>query len=145
MTPRPTSWPAAQRGLRAQFTWVDGATAPADDLIRRELLPLAWQGLRAAGLDSADVDRYLGGHRAAGGVTPERGLLAAALACGHAGLGHAGRAAERPHGGGPSRGNGRERRCTNGRWPKVEEGRGGKPQALRIEEVHDHGPHHGPP
>lgn len=124
---------AAQRGLRAQFTWVDGATAPADDLIRRELLPLAWQGLRAAGLDSADVDRYLGvieqrvASRRNGaswllrsladmqGSDTQDALLSALTAA----------TVTRQWEGTPVH-----------EWPlaKVEEGRGGKPQALRIEE-----------
>ena len=124
---------AAQRGLRAQFTWVDGTTAPADDLIRRELLPLAWQGLRAAGLDSADVDRYLGvieqrvASRRNGaswllrsladmqGSDTQDALLSALTAA----------TVARQWEGTPVH-----------EWPlaKVEEGRGGKPQALRIEE-----------
>ena len=124
---------AAQRGLSAQFTWVDGATAPADDLIRRELLPLAWQGLRAAGLDSADVDRYLGvieqrvASRRNGaswllrsladmhGADTQDALLSALTAA----------TVKRQWEGTPVH-----------EWPlaKVEEGRGGKPQALRIEE-----------
>ncbi len=124
---------AAQRGLSAQFTWVDGATAPADDLIRRELLPLAWQGLRGAGLDAADVDRYLGvieqrvASRRNGaswllrsladmqGADTQDALLSALVAA----------TISRQWEGTPVH-----------EWPlaKVEEGRGGKPQALRIEE-----------
>ena len=124
---------AAQRGLSAQFTWVDGTTAPADDLIRRELLPLAWQGLRGAGLDSADVDRYLGvieqrvASRRNGaswllrsladmqGADTQDALLSALTAA----------TVTRQWEGTPVH-----------EWPlaKVEEGRGGKPQALRIEE-----------
>ena len=124
---------AAQRGLRAQFIWVDGTTAPADDLIRRELLPLAWQGLRAAGLDSADVDRYLGvieqrvASRQNGaswmlrsladmqGTDTQDALLSALTAA----------TVTRQWEGTPVH-----------EWPlaKVEEGRGGKPHALRIEE-----------
>ena len=124
---------AAQRGLRAQFTWVDGATAPADELIRRELLPLAWQGLRAAGLDSADVDRYLGvieqrvASRQNGaswllrsladmqGTDTQDALLSALTAA----------TVARQWEGTPVH-----------EWPlaKVEEGRGTTPQALRIEE-----------
>ena len=124
---------AAQRGLRAQFIWVDGTTAPADDLIRRELLPLAWQGLRAAGLDSADVDRYLGvieqrvASRQNGAswmlrsladmqeTDTQDALLSALTAA----------TVTRQWEGTPVH-----------EWPlaKVEEGRGGKPHALRIEE-----------
>ena len=133
MTPRPTFLAAAQRGLDAQFTWVDGKTAPAGDLIRRELLPLAWQGLRSAGLDSADVDRYLGvieqrvasGRNGASwllssladmqGTDTQDALLSALTAA----------TVNRQWEGTPVH-----------EWPlaKIEEGRGGKPQALRIEE-----------
>ncbi len=68
---------AAQRGLDAQFAWVDGKAAPARDLIRRELLPLAREGLRAAGLRSEDGDRYLGvvEQRVASGRTGASWLL----------------------------------------------------------------------
>ncbi len=51
---------AAQMGLDAQFTWLDGKVVPARDLIRQELLPLARHGLRTAGLHAADIDCYLG-------------------------------------------------------------------------------------
>ena len=51
---------AAQRGLEAQFTWLDGQVVLARDLIRQDLLPLARDGLRTAGLNPADVERYLG-------------------------------------------------------------------------------------
>ena len=51
---------AAQMGLDAQFTWLGGQIVPARDLIRRDLLPLARHELRAAGLNPADIERYLG-------------------------------------------------------------------------------------
>ena len=51
---------AAQAGLDAQFTWLDGKVLPARELICRELLPLAREGLRQAKLTIADIDRYLG-------------------------------------------------------------------------------------
>jgi CBS domain-containing protein len=50
---------AAQVGLDAQFTWLDGQTVPARELIRQELLPIAREGLNGAGLSPADIDRYL--------------------------------------------------------------------------------------
>jgi CBS domain-containing protein len=50
---------AAQIGLDAQFTWLDGQTVPARELIRQELLPIARAGLNGAGLSPADIDRYL--------------------------------------------------------------------------------------
>ena len=51
---------AAQRGLDAQFTWLDGQVVLARDLIRQDLLPLARDGLRTAGLNPVDIERYLG-------------------------------------------------------------------------------------
>jgi len=51
---------AARHGLNAQFNWLAGATVTARDLIIDELLPVAREGLQAHGIDSADVDRYLG-------------------------------------------------------------------------------------
>jgi CBS domain-containing protein/gamma-glutamyl:cysteine ligase YbdK (ATP-grasp superfamily) len=51
---------AARLGLGAQFVWTDGETRPAGALILEQLLPLARQGLRAHGVEEADVDRYLG-------------------------------------------------------------------------------------
>jgi CBS domain-containing protein len=51
---------AARHGLDARLYWLDGSLKPADQLIRRQLLPLADRGLREAGLDKGDVERYLG-------------------------------------------------------------------------------------
>jgi CBS domain-containing protein len=51
---------AARHGLNAQFTWVDGTTHAAVPLILNELLPQAREGLKGAGVDSSDVDYYLG-------------------------------------------------------------------------------------
>jgi len=51
---------AARHGLNAQFTWVDGATQAAVPLILNDLLPLARQGLKEAGVDSSDIQYYLG-------------------------------------------------------------------------------------
>lgn len=51
---------AAQHGLNAQLNWVGGRLAPAATLILDTLLPLARDGLAAAGLDAGDVDTYLG-------------------------------------------------------------------------------------
>jgi gamma-glutamyl:cysteine ligase YbdK (ATP-grasp superfamily) len=51
---------AARTGLKAQFTWVGGRTVTAAGLIVDELLPMARAGLEQAGIDSVDVDRYLG-------------------------------------------------------------------------------------
>ena len=51
---------AARQGLDAQFEWIGQRTVPAKRLILRELVPVAREGLLAAKLDSADVDRFLG-------------------------------------------------------------------------------------
>jgi CBS domain-containing protein len=51
---------AARSGLKAQLTWVDGTTHPARELILAELVPLARSGLIDSGIDSADIDEYLG-------------------------------------------------------------------------------------
>lgn len=51
----------ARLGLGAQLHWpgID-ARVPAQKLIKKRLLPLAWEGLREAGVDEADVELYLG-------------------------------------------------------------------------------------
>ena len=51
---------AAQDGMRAQFTWLDGKLTPAQGLILRRLLPLAREGLNELGIDGDDIDHYLG-------------------------------------------------------------------------------------
>lgn len=51
---------AARQGMTAQFTWLDGQTYPAQELICKQLVPLARDGLTRSGIDSADIDRYLG-------------------------------------------------------------------------------------
>ncbi|MEM1347745.1 MAG: CBS domain-containing protein [Myxococcota bacterium] len=50
---------AARGGLDASFSWLDGSTHTARDLILRELLPLAREGLQASNIDHEDIDRYL--------------------------------------------------------------------------------------
>jgi len=51
---------AAQHGLEAQLAWTGDVIAPADRLILDELLPLAREGLEAPGLDTENIDLYLG-------------------------------------------------------------------------------------
>jgi len=51
---------AARHGLEAGFRWLDGETLSARRLILERALPLARSGLIGAGVDSDDVDRYLG-------------------------------------------------------------------------------------
>jgi len=51
---------AAQAGLEARFTWLDGKLRTARELIVQELLPIARDGLRKAAIEAADIDHYLG-------------------------------------------------------------------------------------
>ena len=51
---------AAREGLKAQFTWLDGETVTAAELIQERLLPLAREGLEHVDIDQGDIDRYLG-------------------------------------------------------------------------------------
>lgn len=51
---------AARNGLKAGFRWLDGNLWSAPDLILGECLPMARSGLERAGVDSSDIDRYLG-------------------------------------------------------------------------------------
>jgi CBS domain-containing protein/gamma-glutamylcysteine synthetase len=50
---------AARYGLHARLHWFGGQTLGADELIQKELLPLARRGLASRGLDAADCTRYL--------------------------------------------------------------------------------------
>lgn len=50
---------AAKYGLGASMAWLDGKTFTAGELILKELLPLAQQGLAEVGIDKADIDRNL--------------------------------------------------------------------------------------
>ncbi len=51
---------AARFGLGAPLEWLDGRQTNARELIGDTLLPIAARGLRAAGIDAADAERYLG-------------------------------------------------------------------------------------
>ncbi len=51
---------AARLGLDAGFTWLDGARISAPELLTRELIPLAREGLTGLGIAVADIDRYMG-------------------------------------------------------------------------------------
>ncbi len=51
---------AARLGLDAQLTWTEGRSVPAEDLICKVFLPLSREGLKTRGIDSEDIDRYLG-------------------------------------------------------------------------------------
>jgi len=50
---------AARYGLEAPLVWLDGRQATARQVLTRELLPIAGEGLARLGLDQADSDRYL--------------------------------------------------------------------------------------
>ncbi len=68
---------AAELGLDARFTWLGGKIISAQQLIRQELLPQAREGLSAAGISPADIDRYLGiiDERVSSGCTGSQWLL----------------------------------------------------------------------
>ena len=51
---------AAREGLAAHMTWVDGHEHPIGELILREFLPAARDGLARVGVDDADVQRLMG-------------------------------------------------------------------------------------
>jgi len=51
---------AARRGLNGGFTWLDNKQVSAPDLILKELIPLAREGLTANGVATEDIDTYLG-------------------------------------------------------------------------------------
>jgi CBS domain-containing protein len=50
----------ARHGLKAQMVWDRGRTHTAESLILKILLPTARAGLATAGIDAADIERYLG-------------------------------------------------------------------------------------
>ncbi len=50
---------AAEHGLGARFTWLDGERIGAVDLLLNRVLPAAREGLLDRGLDADDVERYL--------------------------------------------------------------------------------------
>jgi CBS domain-containing protein len=78
---------AARHGLQAQFTWIDGQSYAATALILEHLLPLARAGLKAASIDAADIDLYLGTleERARSGQTGAQWTLASLSALGKQG------------------------------------------------------------
>lgn len=51
---------AARLGLEVQFTWLNGKSIPAQELILKELMPIAEQGLRDAKVNEDDIKNYLG-------------------------------------------------------------------------------------
>jgi CBS domain-containing protein len=51
---------AAQHGIKAGFSWLDGRHVSARELLLEELIPAAREGLRRVETPEADIDRYLG-------------------------------------------------------------------------------------
>ncbi|MGJ8663161.1 MAG: CBS domain-containing protein [Marinicella sp.] len=50
---------ACRTGLECHFNWINGESIAATTLIKNELLPIAESGLKSAGLDHDDIERYL--------------------------------------------------------------------------------------
>lgn len=50
---------AARHGLKAPITWIDGHSYTASTLLLEEMLPAAREGLKQAGVDMEDGNRYL--------------------------------------------------------------------------------------
>lgn len=51
---------AARYGLKSNIVWLDGRSFSASELILKELLPLARQGLQDMKIDEADINKFLG-------------------------------------------------------------------------------------
>ncbi|WP_018127288.1 CBS domain-containing protein [Balneola vulgaris] len=50
---------ASKMGLDTKFVWVNDQKITARDLIKEELLPIAKDGLKKAGINESDIDTYL--------------------------------------------------------------------------------------
>jgi len=81
---------AAREGLAANLIWLDGEEIQARALITERLLPAAKRGLEKAGVDAADIDRYLGTveRRVVSGRTGSRWMLQSLAAMNNAGTLH---------------------------------------------------------
>ncbi len=68
---------AAKFGLDTRLMWIGGQRVAASELICKQLLPIARNGLAAAKVDSGDIDRYLGiiEERVAAGRTGSQWLV----------------------------------------------------------------------
>jgi len=51
---------AAQYGMDTKFNWGTESKIPAKDLLLSEIVPRARKGLEAKGVDSSDIDHYMG-------------------------------------------------------------------------------------
>jgi gamma-glutamyl:cysteine ligase YbdK (ATP-grasp superfamily) len=59
-TARDNFYAAAQHGLDAHVTWLDGKRSSVQHLLLDHLVPMARQGLEQLEIDSGDINRYLG-------------------------------------------------------------------------------------
>ncbi len=50
---------AARDGLNTDFTWFNGQKVDVCELIRKELIPIARQGLERSNVSKSDIDKYL--------------------------------------------------------------------------------------
>ncbi len=57
---RDNFYTAAQQGLGAHISWLDGTRGTVQNLLQGQLLPLARRGLQQLEIDVEDIDRYLG-------------------------------------------------------------------------------------
>jgi hypothetical protein len=57
-TARSNFYDAAKHGLDAEITWFDGKQHPVTDVLEA-LMPMAREGLQAAGVTPGLIDRYL--------------------------------------------------------------------------------------
>ncbi|MGD1847743.1 MAG: CBS domain-containing protein [Salibacteraceae bacterium] len=51
---------AARMGIGAQFKWMGGRQLPSQEVLLKEMLPIAREGLSKVNIDPTDIDRYLG-------------------------------------------------------------------------------------
>jgi len=51
---------SARLGLEADFGWINGKKIHVRELLRKELIPLAKEGLKSYKIKTADIDRYIG-------------------------------------------------------------------------------------
>jgi CBS domain-containing protein len=56
---RTNFYKVAQMGMGTAFRWIDGKTYNAQDLVLREMLPIAREGLKKARVDADDISTYL--------------------------------------------------------------------------------------
>ncbi len=50
---------AAREGMETEMTWLNGLKISVAELIKKELLPLAKQGLKKRNIDRKDIDKYM--------------------------------------------------------------------------------------